>query len=125
MSRERGIERELFAVQIHYLSSADVSDRLSAIEALVTRTWDPVWDPGELIDMDGLPLIVGCLNDQNPRVRSAAAELLKAITEQGQGDAVVDADALPELEKHTHDDDEIVRIKVNEVLALLKTQGCF
>lgn len=119
------IERELFAPQILYLVGDDDDDRLSAIEALVTRTWDPAWDPDELIGQDGLPAIVTCLDDKDPRVRSAAAELLKAISEHGEGDAVVLADALPSLARHTHDDDDIVRRKVNEVLALLKTQGCF
>jgi len=119
------IERELFATQICYLSGDDDDDRLSAIEALVTHTWDPAWDPYELIRQDGLPAIVACLDDKDPRVRSAAAELLKAITEHGEGDAVVLADALQKLERHTLDDDDIVKLKVNEVLAVLKTQGCF
>jgi hypothetical protein len=125
MSKGSRIERELFATQIRYISGDDDDDRLSAIEALVTQTWDPAWDPDDLISQDGLPAMVACLDDKDPRVRSAAAELLKAITEHGEGDAVVLADALPELERHTHDDDDIVRRKVNEVLALLKTQGCF
>jgi HEAT repeat protein len=124
MSRKR-LEREMLAVNIRNLSDEDDDVRLMAIEALVTSTWDPEWNPEGMIEEGGLPAVVHCLGDENPRIRSAAASLLLATAERGDGDAVVLADALPGLERLTGDRDEIVRIKANEVIQVLQTQGCF
>ena len=65
MSRKR-LEREMLAVNIRNLSDEDDEVRLTAIEALVTSTWDPEWNPEGMIEEGGLPAVVHCLGDENP-----------------------------------------------------------
>jgi HEAT repeat protein len=119
------LESEMLAKNIHLLSSEDEEERLSAIEALVTSTWDPAWSPKTLIDGGGLPAVVSCLSAGSPRVRGAAVALLRALVERGEGEAVAVNNVVPVLEQLQEDPDEIVKSRATLLLELLRSKGCF
>jgi hypothetical protein len=122
---KKSLESEMLAQNIHLLSSEDEEERLNALEALVTSTWDPAWSPKTLIDCGGLPSMVSCLSAGSPRVRGAAVALLRALVERGEGEAVAVNNVVPVLEQLQDDPDEIVKTRAALLRELLRSKGCF
>ena len=121
----KSLELEMLAQNIHLLSSEDEEERLNALEALVTSTWDPTWSPRTLIDSGGLPSVVSCLSAGSPRVRGAAVALLRALVDRGEAEVVAVNDVVPVLEQLQDDPDEIVKTRAALLLELLRSKGCF
>jgi HEAT repeat protein len=122
---KKSLESEMLSQNIHLLSEEDEEERLNALEALVTSTWDPTWSPEKLINGGGLPAVVNCLSAGSPRVRGAAVALLRALVERGEGDAVAVNNVVPVLEQLQNDPDEIVKTRAALLLELLRSKGCF
>ncbi|MBP1928852.1 HEAT repeat protein [Methanolinea mesophila] len=119
------LESEMLTRNIRLMSSEDEEERLNAVEALVTSTWDPAWSPKMLIDGGGLPAVASCLSAGSPRVRGAAVALLRALVERGEAEAVAVNNVVPVLERLRDDPDEIVKTRAALLLELLRSKGCF
>ena len=113
------IRRELTEDLLRRLVHPEEDVREAAVEALAVSTEDEDWRANELIRQNGIEVIADLLEDPNPHVRGAALDIIIAIADTGDEEALISNGVIAQLDPMLDTDDPVILNKVVKALWLL------
>jgi hypothetical protein len=113
------IRRELTEDLLRRLVHPEDEVREAAVEALAVSTEDEDWRANELIRQGGIGVIADLLDDPNPHVRGAALDIIIAIADTGDEEALISNGVIAQLDPMLDTDDPVILNKVVKALWLL------
>lgn len=113
------IKRELTEDLLRRLVHPDEDVRETAVEALAMNTEDEDWRAHELIRQGGIGVVADLLDDPNPHICGSALDIIIAIAERGDEEALIENGIIARLDPMLETDDPILRNKVVKALWLL------
>ncbi len=99
MAKKVSDETRLLKEVIRDLSCEDAESRRKALDAVMVFAWKPGWDPGEFISLGGIPALVRGLREEDEKGRVPAVSAIDRLADLGAARELVDAGALPLLER--------------------------
>ena len=113
------IRRELTEDLLRRLVHPEEDVREAAVEALAVSTEDEDWRANELIRQGGIGVISDLLDDPNPHIRGAALDIIIAIADTGDEEALISNGVIAQLDPMLDTDDPVILNKVVKALWLL------
>jgi hypothetical protein len=92
-------ETRLIREVVRDLSCDRPDARRKALDAVMVFAWKPGWDPAEFIALGGIPALVGRLREEDEKARVQAVSAVDRLADLGAAPGLVDAGALPLLER--------------------------
>ena len=92
-------ETRLLKEVIENLSCDDPEARRKALTQVMVFVWRPGWKPAEFISLKGIPALVEMLRVEEEKSRVQAAEAVERLAELGAAPELLEAGAIPLLER--------------------------
>ena len=99
VAKQKSGESRLLAEVVRDLSCDDPEARRKALDAVMVFAWKPGWEPDEFIALGGVPALLKGLREKDEKARVQAVRAVDRLADLGAAPELVEAGALPLLER--------------------------